>query len=72
MSKIADFKKRHLEAASKQAEQVTEAVENSPAENLALRLLAQLLNVAEENAIETAQQYVDRNINFFCSRPWQR
>jgi methyl-accepting chemotaxis protein len=67
MSKIADFKKRHLQATGKQAEKVAKAVENSPAENLALRLLAQLLNVSEETAIETAQQYVDRNINFFAA-----
>lgn len=64
MSKIADFKKRHLENKNKQAEQVAEKVASAPA-NLALALLAQLLNVDEENAIETAQQYIDRNISFF-------
>ncbi len=67
MSKIANFKKRHLENKNKQAEQVAEAVENTPSENLALRLLAQLLNVAEENAINTAQKYVDQNISFFAA-----
>ena len=35
-------------------------------ENTALKLLAQLLGCDESKAIETAQEYVDQNITFFC------
>lgn len=61
MSAIANFKKRRLAAKAKTGDvQATITPEKN-----ALKLLAQLLGCDESKAIETAQQYVDQNINFF-------
>lgn len=66
MSAIANFKKRKLaEKAKSNATTGNAEVTITPA-NAALRLLAQLLGCDESKAIETAQQYVDQNITFFC------
>jgi len=59
MSAIANFKKRRLAAKAKQGDQQAKPV-------TALALLATLLGCDESKAIETAQQYVDQNIKFFC------
>ena len=62
MSAIANFKKRRLAAKAKTGDvQATITPENT-----ALKLLAQLLGCDESKAIETAQEYVDQNITFFC------
>ena len=58
MSAIANFKKRRLAAKAKQGDQQAKPV-------TALALLATLLGCNESKAIETAQEYVDQNINFF-------
>ncbi len=59
MSAIANFKKRRLAEKAKQGDQQVKPV-------TALALLATLLGCDESKAIETAQQYVDQNITFFC------
>jgi len=59
MSAIANFKKRRLAEKAKQGEQQVKPT-------TALALLATLLGCDESKAIETAQQYVDQNITFFC------
>ncbi|MDN3394584.1 MULTISPECIES: hypothetical protein [unclassified Pseudoalteromonas] len=75
MSAIANFKKRRLAEKAKQnavAETGKKLVDtmkglaDEAKETTALKLLAQLLGCDESKAIETAQQYVDQNITFFC------
>ncbi|UUO22843.1 hypothetical protein FGD67_06310 [Colwellia sp. M166] len=62
MSKIAEFRQRQLKIAAENAKKANQAPVNP-----ALALLAQLLNVPEENAIVTAQKYIDENISFFAA-----
>ena len=62
MSAIANFKKRRVAAKAKTGN----AQATITPENTALKLLAQLLGCDESKAIETAQEYVDQNITFFC------
>ena len=62
MSAIANFKKRRLAAKAKTGD----AQATITPENTALKLLAQLLGCDESKAIETAKEYVDQNITFFC------
>ena len=75
MSAIANFKKRRLAEKAKQGavaetgEKLVDTLKglaDECKENTALKLLAQLLGCDESKAIETAQQYVDQNITFFC------
>ena len=62
MSAIANFKKRRLAEKAEKAKQGEQQVKPTTA----LALLATLLGCEESKAIETAQQYVDQNITFFC------
>lgn len=62
MSAIANFKKRRLAEKAEKAKQGEQQVKPTTA----LALLATLLGCDESKAIETAQQYVDQNITFFC------
>lgn len=76
MSVIQSFKKRQLKKQVEQKQQVEKAIdknardqkENEP-ENIALSLLAKLLNVAEQDAISEATKYVESNITFFGVDP---
>ena len=64
MSAIANFKKRRVAAKAKTGN----AQATITPENIALKLLAQLLGCDELKAIETAQEYVDQNITFLIFR----
>ena len=68
MSAIADFKKRRVASKAKGETKATtgNAQITITPQNTALKLLAQLLGCDESKAIETAQEYVDQNITFFC------
>ncbi|KPZ59529.1 hypothetical protein [Pseudoalteromonas sp. P1-7a] len=68
MSAIANFKKRRLASKAKGETKATtgNAQITITPQNTALKLLAQLLGCDESKAIETAQEYVDQNIKFFC------
>lgn len=66
MSKIANFKKRQLKTASQLPKSTTVTEMPSIKPNVALTLLAKLLQVEESDAIATAEKYIDRNINFFA------
>ncbi|WP_350603809.1 hypothetical protein [Pseudoalteromonas sp. SMN1298-MNA-CIBAN-0114] len=68
MSAIANFRKRRLAKGSAGKTKATtgNAQITITQQNTALKLLAQLLGCDESKAIETAQEYVDQNIKFFC------
>ncbi|PLT27052.1 hypothetical protein [Pseudoalteromonas sp. MelDa3] len=68
MSAIANFKKRRLASKAKGETKATtgNAQITITPQNTALKLLAQLLGCDESKEIETAQEYVDQNIKFFC------
>ena len=69
MSVITNFKKRTaIKAQQEKASVEIKLTQQSPsqdAESTALMLLAKLLNVTEEYAIDEATKYVESNIKFF-------
>lgn len=72
MSVIQSFKARQLKKQVEQKEQVAKTIDKNARdqkeneqENIALSLLAKLLNVAEQDAVSTATKYVESNITFF-------
>jgi len=73
MSVITNFKKRQQFKAQKEQASVKEKLAQQPqseeSETTALTLLAQLLNVSEEKAINEATKYVESNINYFGVDP---
>lgn len=70
MSVIQNFKNRQLQKAQKEQnsvkEKLAQQLSNQDVEATALMLLATLLNVAEEHAIDVATKYVESEINYFA------
>jgi len=68
MSVITNFKNRQLQKAKKEQASVEEKLakqsQAEAEENKALTLLAQLLNVSEENALTKAEELVEQRVHF--------